>query len=106
MDTANDNRFGVVSYDALNRLTDSSFGPYCRSAGQQSYYHVGLTYQAGGNIATKSDVGTYGYPSGGQPLPHAVASIASCSGCTVNGVSNPTFAYDGNGNPRLRGDRP
>jgi YD repeat-containing protein len=42
----------------------------------------------------KSDVGTYAYPAAGLPKSHAVSSIAG----TVNGVTNPTFAYDANGN--------
>jgi RHS repeat-associated protein len=59
-------------YDALNRLTSVS--------GSSS---LSLTYDGLGNIATKSDVGTYSYGS----KPHAVTSDGS-----------RTYSYDGNGN--------
>jgi RHS repeat-associated protein len=48
-------------------------------------------------LRTKSFVGTYTYGAGAAG-PHALTSIATCSGCTVNGVSNPVYAYDANGN--------
>jgi RHS repeat-associated protein len=49
-----------------------------------------------GNISSKSDVGAYLYGASGtgSTRPHAVASITG----TVNGIVNPTFAYDANGN--------
>ncbi len=53
-----------------------------------------MTYDLAGNILSKSDVGTYGYVSG----THRLASIATCAGCAVNGVANPTYAYDADGN--------
>jgi RHS repeat-associated protein len=59
-------------YDALNRLTSVS--------GSSS---LSLSYDGLGNIATKSDVGTYSYGS----KPHAVTSDG-----------NRTYSYDGNGN--------
>lgn len=49
-----------------------------------------VSYDAIGNILAKSDVGTYSYPSPGQPFPHAVSAIS--------GVINTTFSYDANGN--------
>ncbi|MHB8573683.1 MAG: RHS repeat domain-containing protein [Candidatus Dormibacteria bacterium] len=71
----------TFGYDAMNRLktvmTNST--PYSAS------------YDAEGDIQTKSDVGTYSYGSGAGP--HAVTSVAG----TVNGVANPTFSYDANG---------
>ncbi|WP_265583775.1 RHS repeat domain-containing protein [Chitinimonas koreensis] len=53
-----------------------------------------ITYDDNGNIRTKTGVGTYAYPAAGQPRPHGVTGIAG----TVNGVVNPTFSYDANGN--------
>ncbi len=66
-------------YDALNRLTQVT-GPASKSA----------TYNAIGNLLTKSDVGAYTYPAAGSARPHAVASIA--------GAVNTSFTYDANGN--------
>src|ERR1700722_12827658 len=53
------------------------------------------SYDSTGNILTKTGVGTYSYGSGAGP--HALTSIATCSGCTVNGVANPAYTYDANG---------
>jgi RHS repeat-associated protein len=47
-----------------------------------------------GNITTEVGVGTYTYPAAGQPRPHAVTSLTG----TFNGITNPTFSYDANGN--------
>jgi RHS repeat-associated protein len=47
-------------------------------------------YDYSGNLTNKSDVGAYSY----NPGTHQVASITG----TVNGVTNPTFSYDANGN--------
>jgi len=58
------------------------------SAGVKSY-----SYDAVGNLITKSDTGTYTYGQNGAG-PHAVTSING----TLNGVTNPTFIYDANGN--------
>jgi RHS repeat-associated protein len=69
-------------YDALSRLTRAKVGV--------SPARV-VTYDAIGNILSKSGVGTYAYPAPGQPRPHAVQSIAGS-------VINTTFIYDSNGN--------
>jgi len=55
-----------------------------------------MVYDALGNITTKSDAGTYSYPASGSSSvqPHAVSSIAGA----VNGVTNPFYSYDANGN--------
>ncbi|MEI9988944.1 MAG: FG-GAP-like repeat-containing protein [Rhizomicrobium sp.] len=94
-----DNYQGVFErycYDNLNRLTNSATGASgvssCTSSGG------GITtktvgYDALGNITSKSDIGTYSYPSAGSARPHAVASIVG----TVNGVTNPAYTYDSNG---------
>ena len=50
-----------------------------------------LTYDALGNISTKSDVGTYGYTGAG---PHAVTSVTG----SYLGLTNPVIGYDLNGN--------
>jgi RHS repeat-associated protein len=69
----------TFGYDPLDRLT-SVTGPANKT----------LSYDAAGNLTYKSDIGTYSYTSG----THRVASITG----TVNGVSNPSFSYDNNGN--------
>jgi len=71
-------------YDSLNRLTQSTVNlstPLVKT----------FSYSAIGNLLSKSDVGTYSYPSAGSALPHAVMST---SGGTISG----TFTYDPNGN--------
>ena len=95
-----DNDQGVIEkfcYDGLNRLTNSATGASgiasCTASG------TGITtktvgYDNLGNITSKSDVGTYSYPGVGSAQPHGVSSIAG----TVNGVTNPAYTYDANGN--------
>jgi RHS repeat-associated protein len=91
--------FERFCYDNLNRLTNSSSGnsavTTCTSSGSGITVKT-LSYDELGDISNKSDVGTYSYPASGATSvrPHAVASIAG----TVNGVTNPTYAYDNNGN--------
>ena len=82
-------------YDNLNRLTHYAIGTSCTSAGS-GYTAKTVAYDALGDITSKSDVGTYSYPASGASSvqPHAVSSITG----TVNGVVNPTFTYDANGN--------
>jgi RHS repeat-associated protein len=57
-----------------------------------------LVYDGGsagpGNITFQTGVGTYTYPAAGQSRPHAVTSITG----TFNGITNPAFSYDANGN--------
>ena len=115
---ANDNRFAVVSssdtlgnltsrsdmlavsggesetfcYDKLNRLTNAAMASTCSASGATA-----VSYDSTGDILTKTGVGTYTYGAGAAG-PHAVSAIASCSGCTVNGIASPTYAYDANGN--------
>jgi len=73
-------------YDSLNRLTSSQVG----IQGQKIY-----AYDEIGNLISKSGA-TYNYPASGASSvrPHAVASITG----TVNGIVNPSFSYDNNGN--------
>jgi YD repeat-containing protein len=93
-------------YDALNRLTNYGInGSSCTTGNTNSVKTVG--YDALGDILTKSDVGTYTYPTAGSALPHAVSSINTSTGCTlvapeapctVGGTANPAYTYDANGN--------
>ncbi len=77
-------------YDTLNRVTSAT----ATSGAVNTVSN--FTYNALGNITSKTGTGTYSYnPSGLTSIrPHAVSSIAG----TVNGVANPTFLYDANGN--------
>lgn len=79
-------------YDALNRLRAWQIA----GSGISGTISKTVTYNAIGNILTKSGVGTYTYNASGatSTRPHAVASITG----TVNGAINPTFTYDANGN--------
>ena len=74
-------------YDSLNRLTNYAVGGASCTQGTL-VKSVGYDSGGVGNIASKSDVGTYSYPQPGQPLPHAVSSITG----TLNGATNPTFS--------------
>jgi RHS repeat-associated protein len=74
-------------YDSLNRVTSAQV------AGQAQKT---FSYDSIGNLASKSGVGGYTYPANGAASvrPHAVAGITG----SVNGVLNPNFSYDDNGN--------
>lgn len=86
------------TYDVLNRLkstvlTGTSGTPPAP---------VNYAYDALGNITCKTDVTTsscspsnpgYTYGQGGE-YPHAVTAIAG----TVNGIANPSYSYDADGN--------
>lgn len=79
-------------YDTLNRLTSyalttSTTCPVTASGA------VTVSYSTNGNISAKSDVGTYHYGASAAG-DHAVSSITG----TVEGVTNPNFFYDENGN--------
>ncbi len=93
------NVYEKYCYDPLNRLIASATAATnpaaCTSSGSGITAKT-VAYDALGNIASKSDVGTYSYPTSGSSSvrPHAVSSIAG----TVNGVVNPSYTYDGNGN--------
>jgi RHS repeat-associated protein len=72
----------TFGYDNLNRLRSATVGVDVAKL---------VSYDAIGNIRSKSDVGTYSYPAPGQPFPHAVSEISGS-------VINTTFSYDSNGN--------
>ncbi len=81
------------TYDALDRLATTSVN---NGVAGKTY-----AYDAMGNFTRKSDVGSglagsyhYNAAGAGSVRPHAVTAIDG----TVNGVTNPTFAYDANGN--------
>jgi RHS repeat-associated protein len=82
---ANTNVVETFTSDALNRLTSSTVNlnptPLVKT----------FAYNPIGNITSKSDVGTYIYPTAGSPLPHAVMSVSG-------GAISATFTYDANGN--------
>lgn len=84
----------IYSYDNLNRLTSEIRTGTGLSTGTPTY--IGWTYDDIGNITSRSDVGTYIYPTSGvsSVRPHAVTGITG----TVNGLASPTYFYDANGN--------
>jgi RHS repeat-associated protein len=61
------------------------------TAGQSVAPVKTFSYDAIGNLLSKSDVGNYSYPLAGSALPHAVTSISG-------GAVSASFAYDPNGN--------
>jgi RHS repeat-associated protein len=78
------------TYDELNRLKTSTIV----GVGAKQ-----VSYNVAGSIAQKTRLGTslpntYTYPTAGLSRPYAVTSVAG----TVNGVLNPTYSYDSNGN--------
>ncbi len=74
---------------AASCTTCTDNAPICSSDTPRTY-----TYDAIGNITSKSDVGTYTYPAPGTALPHAVTSAGGSS-----------YTYDGNGNLLSGGGR-
>ena len=76
-------------YDGLNRLTQATTGATVHT----------VDYNAIGNITSKRRLGssasnTYSYPATGLARPHAVSSVTG----VINGVTNPSYSYDANGN--------
>lgn len=78
---ANQSLSETFVYDNTNRLTQSTLNNGTPKT---------VSYSPIGNITSKSDVGTYTYPTAGSSRPHAVQSIA--------GTVNTSFTYDANGN--------
>ncbi len=77
-------------YDSINRLIHYDIGSTCTSSGYKE-----VTYDDIGNITKKSDTcntsSCYVYANG---KPHAVSGISG----TVDGLTNPQYVYDNNGN--------
>jgi RHS repeat-associated protein len=71
----------VFDYDELNRVKSSQV------AGQTAKAY---SYDALGNLKSRTGVGTYSYGS----RPHGVASVTG----SFAGFTNPSFDYDANGN--------
>jgi len=84
-------------YDADNRLCDVVLNSTATKCTTPSIIYDGGNIGPG-NITTQAGVGTYTYPAAGQPQPHAVISVTG----TFNGIVNPTFSYDANGNMTSR----
>lgn len=82
------------SYDDLNRVTDATVSSTIN--GVVTINVSNFAYNALGNITSKTGTGTYAYNASGATSvrPHAVARITG----TVNGVVDPAFVYDANGN--------
>ena len=74
----------TFTYDPLNRLTSAAI-----STG--TYPAKNFAYDPIGNLTSKSDVGTYTYPTPGAAQPHAVTGIGA-------GTIATSFSYDANGN--------
>jgi RHS repeat-associated protein len=79
----------TFTYDALNRLKTAVIGSTTKQT----------NYNAAGNLISKTQLGsatlnTYNYPAAGAARPYAISSITG----TLNGVTNPSFTYDANGN--------
>jgi len=74
-------------YDELDRLTEY----YRVSQGPLTFQHNYLTYNNNGNIASKTDIGTYSYDPADQP--HAVKSVDNTSNeiSTTDQVINYTL---------------
>jgi RHS repeat-associated protein len=82
------------TYDMLNRLqTEIITGGALSTPAVVSW-----AYDAAGigNIQSRSDIGNYSYNPGGANSiqPHAVAGVIG----SVDGIVNPTYKYDANGN--------
>ena len=95
LSTRDDLVTGVVaafSYDGLNRLLSETRSGAALPTAQT----VSWSYDEIGNIKNRSDVGRYTYAASGAGSlrPHAVDNISG----TVNGVTNPTYRYDAQGN--------
>jgi RHS repeat-associated protein len=82
------------TYDALHRLT----GVSTTTANTGQVLTRSFTYNGIGNLTSRSDVGTYTYPTSGQGVarPHTPTSIAAAGGAPF--ALTTTFTYDADGN--------
>jgi len=95
-DTAEVRTVESFGYDNLDRMTSASIN----AAGSGSQLTI-VDYNAIGNIKKKTGVGDYIYPQAGARGPHALKEVSG----SVNGVVNPSFIYDDNGNMLSGGAR-
>lgn len=72
----------VFTPDALNRLSSSTLN---------GVNNLTMTYDAAGDIKTKTDVGAYAYPSASSAHPHS-----------ATGAGAHTFSVDANGNVTVK----
>ncbi len=89
--------FENVTYDLLNRVSTSSVYKLNDNGVPVLETSTSYTYDAVGNLITKSDVGKYTYGGGGGAGPHAVSSI------TDGPMQDASFTYDSSGR-MLSGD--
>ncbi|MFT7773444.1 RHS repeat-associated core domain-containing protein [Roseateles sp.] len=75
--------------DALTRLTKYTVNAAGVPGGSRV---VNLQYNALGMLLSKSDVGTYTYPTAGSARPHALSTLNAIEGATTS------FGYDAAGN--------
>ena len=81
-------------YDADSRITCAALGSSCTA---KNFIYDGGS--AGpGNLTTQPNLATLTYPAAGQPRPHAPVAATG----TFNGIANPSFTYDANGNMTAR----
>ena len=81
---------GANGSEALNRLSNYSVSGTRGNTCTTGTTVDSMSYDNDGDIAAKSDVGSYVY-SGVNAGPHAVTSIATNPGVNVDGVANPYF---------------
>lgn len=82
-------------YDEISRVTSETRS----GAGLPSAQVIAWTYDAIGNISTRTEAGTtnvynYNTSGAGSTRPHAVANVSGL----VNGYAVPRYDYDANGN--------
>ncbi|WP_457333705.1 RHS repeat domain-containing protein [Rhizobacter sp. P5_C2] len=85
----------VFDYDELDRVRTE----VRRGGGLPSDQSIGWDYDDIGNITRRTENGVandyaYNLQGAGNALPHAVAAVSG----SVNGIANPSYLYDANGN--------
>lgn len=82
----------VYEYDELNRLKVE----YRVGTDVAQPVAISWGYDDVGNVTSRSDVGTFQYPTPGAGVvrPYGITGVVG----TVNGVASPSYGYDANGN--------
>lgn len=80
----------LFTYDTLNRVTKSEL------TANGTTTSVDVTYDRGGNITSKSDIGTYTY-GGGFNVADACGGAGPRAVKAVSGAKTASYCYDGNG---------